>query len=875
MFDLEHSLKLWLRAFRKYRAFDQGSVREMELHLRDHIDDLLAEGYNKQEAFELAVREFGEVSLMAEEEFRIQKRKTTCLSFIRATMLKNYCKTSLRSLMRYPLNSFINIFGLSVAIGISIFAYAFAHWTYSTDQFHEHKQEVHLVTFFADRAGTLQQYGKTPRPLGELLKSDFPHIKKVCRIEDRNVVVKFGEHLFHERLRYTDPDFLEMLTFPLKWGSPGSLKDVNSVILSENASIKYFGDENPIGRELLIKFSENRSKLFKVAGVAEAFPVSRTISFQFLVNIENLRTSEATYNFHDWGQFVNATLIQVDNPSNLPSIAQGMETYRVMQNEAVEEEWAISSFGFEPLATLHERSGGIRDDISRSSDDNYSSIIFLSFVAGFMLLLACFNYINIAIVTATKRLKEIGVRKTMGASRRTIIVQFLAENLVLTLFALILGLILGATVFIPWFENLWHFNMGFSLLDQNLWIYLPLILVFTGIASGSYPAFYISGFKVTGILKGSVKFGKKNALTKVLLGFQFFLACVFITTAVTFTLNTSYLANRSWGYNNRDVIYAAVPDQAAFEKLAALMIQNPNGLSISGSSHHLGKSHTTAVLQMPDRQFEVARLSVGPRYFETMGLRLDTGRVFTDQHESDRRSVVVNETFVRSLGLENPLGQVFRIDSLRHEIIGVVQDFHNYSFSESIKPTVFKVADKAAYRYLSLKVRSGSERETYEALQAAWAQLYPEVPFEGGFQEDVWGNFYNEIAIHGQVWHVFAFLAVILASLGFYGLISLNVAGRVREFSIRKILGAGIRHIADSITREYVVLLGVVLIIAAPVSYFVMKLILSFAYSYHMPITFEVVAIAVAILIFVLLLTASTQLRKVIKSNPVDGLKVE
>ena len=207
-------------------------------------------------------------------------------------MFKNYFKISTRGLMKNPLNSFINIFGLAVAIGLCVFFYAFARWTYSTDQFHEHKNEVYLTTFFVDREGTQQQYGTTPRPLGEMLKEDFSQIKSVCRIEDRNVVVKYEDNVFHERVRYADPTFLEMFTFPLKWGTSSSLADVNSIILSEKMSTKYFGDQNPVGLDILVKFNKDSGKAFKITGVAKEFPKARTIDFSFLINIENLRTSE-------------------------------------------------------------------------------------------------------------------------------------------------------------------------------------------------------------------------------------------------------------------------------------------------------------------------------------------------------------------------------------------------------------------------------------------------------------------------------------------------------------------------------------------------------------------------------------------------------
>lgn len=790
-------------------------------------------------------------------------------------MFKNYFKVSIRGLVKNPLNSFINIFGLAIAIGLCVFAYAFARWTYNTDQFHEHKNEVYLTAFFANRDGSLQEYGTAPRPLGEMLKQDFAQIKKVCRVDDRNVIVKYRDNVFHERVRFVDPEFLEMFTFPLKWGVKSSLQDINSVILSEEMSIKYFGDENPVGRDILLKFDEKTSKAFKVGGVAKPFPDAHTIDFKFLINFENFRASNSTYNFHDWSSFVNATFIQVDKPSDLKSVERGMEKYKKLQNDAVQEDWAISSFTFEPLATLHLESGHIKDDISLSADAKTESVIFIAIICAFMLALACFNYINIAITTAVKRLKEIGVRKTIGATRRIVIVQFLTENVVVTCFALVVGIALGTFVFIPWLENLIHGNMGFTLYDRNLWIYLPIVLLITGIASGVYPSIYISGFQVVGILKGSVRFGQKNPLTKVFLGIQLVLACVLITSGVMFTLNTSYMAKRSWGYNQHDALYVAVPDQDAFEKMKALMSRDPNIVSVSGSQHHLGKTHTRSVLHFPARQLEADQLSVDTHYFETMGLQLTAGRSFRENYANDRKTVVVNEALANSLKVKNALGQLFKIDSVQYEIIGVVKDFHSYSFFRKVNPAIFKVADERNYRYLSTKVRPGSQLETSKKMQVHWSALYPEIPFDGGFQEDVWGNYFEEINMHAKVWRAFAMLTILLATLGLYGLVTLNVAGRVKEFSIRKILGAGIGSIASNITKQYVFLFIVGLSLGAPVSYVLIKGLFDMIYNYHIPVTYGGVAIAMVILVFVLLTTVATQVRKVVTTNPVDGLKVE
>lgn len=781
--------------------------------------------------------------------------------------------------MKNPLNSFINVFGLAASIGICIFIYAFARWTYSTDQFHVNKHSVYLITFFANRDETLQQYGRTPRPLHDLLKQDFPQVQKACRVEDRDVVVKVEDKVFHERVRFTDPDFLQMLTFPLKWGSAASLADLNSVIISEEMSKKYFGEDNPIGETIIIKFNQDDGKAFKITGVAQEFPKSRTISFNFLINFQNVKTADPNYDFQDWQSLVNATLIQVD-PRDIGVIQQQMEKYKKIHNEKVSEDWAIASFGFEPLATLHERADEIRDDISRSSKNNYESVIYLGVVAALLLALACFNYINIAIVTASKRLKEIGVRKSIGATRKMVIIQFLSENIVVTLFAMIIGLALGYTFFVPGFEYLFSFDMDFRLIDPTLWLYLLLLLMFTTVASGIYPSLYISYFQVVSILKGTVKFGNRNPVTRVLLCFQLILACAFITCAVMFAQNTAYMSKRSWGYEPREALYTAVPDYASYEKLAAIMVSQPDVTSIAGSAHHLGKSNSKSILHTATHELEVDELAVGANYFETMGLEIKEGRVFKDHEGSDRNSVIVNERFVQSMGKldsqwQYPVGLVFRIDSIEYQVIGVVKDFHSYNFFRKVLPTIFTVAEKEDYRYLSVKVREGSGLKAIKTLQTAWATLFPETPFEGGLQEDVWGFYFEEISIHSLVWKVFASIAILLATLGLYGLVKLNVTSRVKEFSIRKVLGAGIKSLAILITRQYLLLFSLALLLGAPISYLLVRHLLNSAYTYHMPITFSGTIIGCCILTSILLFTVSTQIKNVVKGNAVEGLRGE
>lgn len=788
-------------------------------------------------------------------------------------MFRNYFKTSSRSLMKNPLSSFINVFGLSVAIGICLVAYAFMEYDYSIDQFHQNKNEIYVATFYANRDGLEQQYGTTPRPLGDALKHDFAQVKKTCRVDDRNVVVKYEDNVFHEQIRLTDASFLEMFTFPLKWGTPSSLADPNSIILNEDMSVKYFGDENPVGRDMLIIFSDDTKKVFNVAGVAAKFPKARDIEFNFLVNYDNIRLADKNYEEGDWSEFVNATLIQVEDSSAMKAMEAGMDKYRILQNKA-QPDWSISSFAFEPLTTLHDKAAGIRNGIAH--DYNVEGRIGIPIIGIFMIVLACFNYINIAIVSAAKRLKEIGVRKVIGANRFKVIVQFLTENIVVTFFALLIGIALCAFVFLPWFVQFSGWDLELKLINQNLWIFLVGLVFFTAVASGIYPAIYISRFDAVKIFKGTLEFGKRNPLTKMFLGVQLVLACMTITAGVVFTQNNTFQNNRTWGYDQKDVLYVPVSDRSAYDRMMASVVQNPNVLSVTGSADHLGKSETNVVLRASSQeQFEVNRFSVGESYIGTMGLELTEGRSFHKNSESDRRSVIVNELLVKNLKLERPLGTLFEIDSVKYEVIGVLKDFHNKDFFSKMEPAVFTLADENEFRYLSLRVKGGSAKEVNELVQSKWSALYPEIPFQGGHQENVWSNYFMSVDRSEAFNKVIASIAVLLASLGLYGLVTLNVSGRTKEFSIRKTLGARTTNLATEILQQYLPLTLISLILGAPVSYLFTKAYLDMLFEYPMPIGYSGIIISLFILVAVLLLVISTQIRKVTRLNPVDGLKMD
>ena len=788
-------------------------------------------------------------------------------------MLKSYLKTTLRTIKRSPLSSFINIFGLAMALGVAIMVYSFVDMELGTDQFHENREEIYMATSVLTRSGQENPFGITPAPYADQLINNFPQIERVVRLENRGGILKSGINVFNERFSFVDPGFLDMFTFPLKWGDKSALEQPNKIIISENTSIKYFGEANPVGEAMTFEF-EGKKYTFEVGGVAQKFPYKRSFSFRVLVNFDQIRQIDADYDMSNWANFLDATFIQVKDPTAIADITNNVQQYVTVQNE-VQKDWPAKSFGFMPWTRLYLEGEPIWDTVTGSTDG--IGRLVLSIIGAFVLVLAIFNYINIAIVSATKRLKEIGVRKVMGSTRKALIFQFLSENVFMTLIALVLGFILGVTVLIPGFDNMFDIGIDFDISQPELWGFLFVLVVFTGLASGAYPALYISNFNAIHIFRGNLKFGGKNRLTKVFLTFQYILACIAVVGGIMFTQNTQYQMDRDWGYNEKMTLSANVSDAQKVMQLKAEMEQSPNIISIAPSRHHVGRWQGRMLVELPgeEQDYDASMLEIGPDYVETMGLNLLEGRSFDKNREADFQNILVNEKMAKLLNPEGVIGHRFRSDSVTYTVIGVVQDYHQWAFYDEIRPTVLKLAKEDRYTYLSMAVKPGTLISTHEFLEEKWAELFPEKPYGGFYQESTMENYFREIDGHGKLMRYVAGLCIILSCLGLYGLVSLNVASRTKEFSIRKALGAGIKNLAVVINRQFVVFLVVALVIGLPISYLLMDTLFEAVYKYYKPITVIPFMIAMILVMLMVIVTVSSQIRKVMTTAPTEGLRSE
>ncbi len=788
-------------------------------------------------------------------------------------MLKNYVKTVIRSLLKNQLTSFINIAGLSVAIGCSMVVYSFVNWQYKTDSFHVNKDKVFYIKNAINRNGETELWGFTPAPLGPMIQQDFPQVKRMVRIERRSAIFRYNDLVFNEFVQFTDPEFMHMFSFPIKWGSRDALFDNSKIILSESMAVKYFGDENPVGKQITTTFSDGIVQSYEVGAVLAEYPKTASFRFRLLVGHANLKTADPDVDYDDWSDFITATFIEFENPEGAEVVSEKMAKYLELQN-AARPDWPSENYLLHPLSTVSRSAYQMNNTIIRSEDP--TGTIMLSTLGTFLLILACFNYINISIVSATNRLKEIGVRKVIGGSRRRIIGQFLVENLVITFIAMVLGLALGYFLIVPGVDNMFSIGIEINLLDPSLWIYFVAVLLVTGLGSGAYPAIYISSYRVVEIFRGRQRFGSKNLFTKIFLTFQYVLALVLVVTGIAFTQNAKYQQGRDWGYGKEQVLGIRLDNASQFEALKNQLSQNPDILNIVGSNSHIGQTAGLVAAEVEGELRELLRFRVGENYHQVLGLRLVEGRFFNEGSETDfEESIVVNDMFIRNMNWESGLGKSIIYDSTRYNIVGVVSDFHHQSFNNKMRPAFFKLVKEEDFRYLSCLVAAGSANKTADFLESTWKELYPDLPYNGFFQDEVFESQLQHAGKHGELMAYVAAIAIVLACMGLFGLVSLRVAMKMKDFSIKKVLGAGVVNMINGVNSQFMGVLVLAIIIGGPLSFIFYQSVLEMAYAYHMPIVVTPVLVAVVLLVVVALLTVSSVVYKVVVSNPVDSLRTE
>lgn len=780
-------------------------------------------------------------------------------------MFSNYIKVGIRSLKKNWGNSLINISGLSLAVGCSITTFIFADFFLNLNSIHKNKDNIYQVISRIEENNQEELYGPTPMVIASRLQEDFQGIDQVTRVQYLRGNVKFGKNVFRERIQFADPSFLEMFDFPIAKGH-GEMLEPNEVFLSAAMAKKYFGQVDPMGQRIDIKF-EDEVLSFDVVGVFDKVPSNTTFRPNILLHMDHyFRLKEQKEN---WIDEAKATFIAL-KPDTDPNYVQPLfESYRDVQNEAKPSDpvLAFELISFEDLGT----NNNIQDKIVNGNDKSGTISIAIT---GFMLIFfACLNYINIAIASATTRLKEIGVRKVMGGSKGSIAMQFLVENFLTCAIAMVIGVTASYFLLLPGFNLMIPVVIPFAFSSVSTAIYYFLgVFLFLGLLSGSYPAFYISRFQTLKIFKGEKSLGGKSYFTRVLLTVQFLLAFMTILASFVFSDNARYVKDLSWGYNPEGILSMPISEKATLEAMRNQAQLNAQIEATAASTGHMGVNNNPIAYDYLGKQFRVLTYDVEPGYLELMDMTLVDGQFFSNEG-ADRNSIIVNELFVAQMEWEDPVGKQIEFAGKSKEIIGVISDVYHVFFASDVqRPMVFTTGETIP-NYLVVKAQEANLVAVDEYLEERWNEVAPFDPYVSHFQADSFDRGYQNVDSNIWFMSILGALTIFLSCLGLYGLLAFRLQNQLKEYSIRKVLGASDRHIIKTANREFVMILIIAFVVGIPLGGFGVAGFIKELFTISKPLSIIPIGFAISVMLLTIGLTVFSQIRKVIRINPAVILK--
>ena len=806
-------------------------------------------------------------------------------------MIKNFFKIAFRNLLRNKGFSAINILGLSIGITTCLIIMLFVYNELSYDRFNVKSSRIVRVTFQGSAAGEKFNEASIMPPVAQTMKADFPEVEEATRIRDfGKPKIVYGDKTFKEDpFCFVDANFFEVFTLPIIEGdAKTALVEPNTVVITKALAYKYFGNENPIGK--VIRFKEGDKGIFKVTGVIKRVPVNSHFQFELFASMVSLQESKIptwmSSNFYTY-LVLQEGFDYKRLEAKLPGLVEkyiGPQMIQVMHVTLPEfrKKGNNLSFHLQPLTDIHLGTQ-FANDLTRSGDVRY--VYIFGAIALFMLLIACINFMNLSTAGASRRAREVGIRKVMGSLRIDLIRQFLIESVVITAFSFMLaiGLVYLA---LPVFNNLAGQNLTLQFGDHPL--LLPGLLLFvllTGILAGSYPAFYLSSFKPVAILKGKFVSGKKSVgLRSGLVVFQFFISITLIVITTVVYKQLSYFQHKKLGYDKDQVMI--LPTWMLGKNGEAFrvhLVNDPRVVSFTNSGFlPAGQSDSNNFFvypgENPDQMVKTLRYEVDENYISTLGIQLLTGRNFSKDFASDTSAVVLNEAAARVFGWgENAPGHSISTSNhdgkkITYHVIGIVKDFHFRSLHELISPLVMVLAPNPGMMIVKLKTTDIAA--LLSDLKKHWEAFGSEDPFTWSFLDDRFNNTYQSEQKIGLMLGIFAGLTILIASLGLFGLAKFTTEQRTKEIGIRKVLGASAAGIANLLSIDFLKLVLLGFIASTPVAWFAMNKWLQ-DFAYRIDISWWIFAFAAFIALAIALFTVSFQAIKAAIANPVKSLRTE
>jgi putative ABC transport system permease protein len=790
-------------------------------------------------------------------------------------MIKNYFKLGLRNLAKNRLSSTINILGLALAVGCCLVVFEFFDWSMHMDNFHHKVNNLFVVERVSQKDGNEQLWGNSPSPMGPMLKSDFPQVKNVTRVNYSGVIIKQGDNVFRENVTFVDNAFYKMFDFPVKWGNQNRFTDPDGIVLTTYLCEKLFGKENPVGKNVNIRFNSNGKEIvsnFTIKGVFDKEPVESSWHFSAIIPSAKM-AALGIDKPGDWGQNTDITFIEADNEAALLPVINQSKKYVQLYNAANVND-KITAFHLQPLNGMGFHSYKVNNQ--RFNSTQLAGYIMLLVIAIATLLLVYFNYMNIAIASASARLKEIGVRKVMGSSRKQIIFQFILENLILCTVGVIVGLFLAKFIFIPWFHQIANVDFGKDMFSNyRTWVALVALVIVSAISGAAYPSFYISAFKPVNIIKGNSKMGSNNRFRKSLLGFQFFLTFLAISSAIAFIQETKHIKAKPWGYDPSNNVVVTLDKSANFEAFKDELKTSNIVKSVTGSVQSLGNYTKQLVIKTDGKEQTVQSISALPGFATQMGINITKGRDLNEQFQSDQTdAVLVNKAFLKQMNWTTGIGKNIEYENHLYKIVGEVNDFHFENFQSLVSPLIMMGCKPADVNSVYVKTSSGLFTNAHLDVEKVWKKANPNLPFEYYYQDTVFDQYFNGFVQVSKVMEAASLIMIIISVSGIFGLALLILGKKMKEISIRKTLGAGFGSIAFVINKEFLFAIGFAVLLGLPVSWWLMGSLLK-VISPESHTSFSPLLLSFLSLIAMTMISVSWHVYKANTSNPTKYLKDE
>ncbi len=792
-------------------------------------------------------------------------------------MFKNYTLITLRNLRKKPVFSFINIFGLAIGLASCMIIYFYIQRELSFDRFHSNSENIYRVANTYDRSGNKFNWVRTPPALAPGIRDNFPGIGKVTRLRftDEHVYA-LGDKVFSiENGFFADSLYLEMFDFKLKSGNPETALDApNSIVLTEGLAERFFGNDNPLGK--LIRFDNEKS--LKVTGVFERLPTNSHIDFELLISFSTYVVPEgylADLNSWAWGGF--QTYIEI-SPNIDPTDLQQNIT-ELYQNNYTRTDTKVAAV-LQPLHNLYLEYPDYSNVGHSIKVGDKSTIYMLTGIATLVLLVAGLNFMNLSTAISLNRGKEIGMRKVMGAVRGKIKNQFLIESVIIALISMSIALVL-VVLAEPVFNDLLKIELPKSLMD-----YLVVIPIFglasiaIGILGGLYPSLMLSSFSPIKALKGNLKTGNSGTVVrKGLTIFQFVVSVGLMMASLLVVRQTDFMKSQSLGFDQENIVVLKVVGTDIGDDYASLkntLIQNPYVSMVSTTSHTFSGSSSSGPARLQgapaSESHHLNYYQTGYDFLKVMDLELKEGRFFSKEYPNDpEEGLILNETAVKEMGLEEPLGQHITFHNRDRVVIGVIKDFNYVSLHSPISAMgivmPFTIQD-----LILVKASGGVVSDVISSLEDDWNSVLEGVPFDAKFLDEGIQAMYEQETRLSKLVGIFSTLAVVLACLGLYGLVAFSVQARLKEVGIRKVLGGSVNSMLILLSRQFFTLILVANLIAVPLVYFLGDNWLS-NFSYRTEMGLFLFLLPMTVLILIALITLSHQVIKAALTNPVKVLR--